>query len=100
MKKIILTAFISCFLALSSSASVYIRYFNKDAKDYKFSVNIGGTMKTIEFGSSRSASVVVAGVGSDCVINSLCGQIKVSTNSKIIIENGCITIQYSGNEKK
>ena len=94
MKTFILGIFATCFITTSSYSSVYIRYYNKDAKDYKFSVNIGGTMKTVDFGSSRSASVVIAGTGSECIINSLCGQMKIATNSKIIIEDGCIKIQY------
>lgn len=99
MKRFTILLVFLAFFSTMASASVYIRYYNKDAKDYKFSVNIGGQMKTVDFGSSRSASVVIAGSGDTCIINSLCGAITIKNNTKIVIENGCIKIQYSTEER-
>ena len=96
--------FFSLFLIITLTStigwsSVYIRYYNKDLKDYTFKCVIGGQTKTVEFGSDRSSSVVIPGQGSDVVISTPCGNVKIKSNSKIVIENGCIKLQYQTDER-
>lgn len=94
MKKKFALLFSALFLTITfAKASVYIRYYNKDSKTYKFEVKIGGSTRTVEFGSSRTASTTIQGGGSDCEIKTECGWVKIDNNSKIEIKDGCITVK-------
>ena len=81
------------FLLAASSvghASVYLRYHNKDSKNHVFTVRIAGMTKTVEFGSSRTASVTIAGGSEEAEIQTACGWEKVKDGDNITIQDGCI----------
>jgi len=88
---ILLTALL-VFVQLAHAA-VTIRYQNKDSETYKFDVKIAGSSKTVEFESSKTASVTIQGGDDECIIfTDDCGEIKVESGDTIIIKDGCITI--------
>lgn len=91
-KKTILTYFFLLTFVLSANASVYLRYYNKDSKTYKFEVKIAGSTKTVEFGSSRTSSVTIQGGSEKAEIKTECGWITVSDDDRIEIKDGCISI--------
>lgn len=93
MKKHILILSLFFFLLSGvTRASVYIKYYNADSKTYKFDVKIAGTKTTVEFGASRTSSVTIQGGSTECIVYTSCGEIKLVTDVKITIKNGCITI--------
>ena len=73
-------------------SSVYIKYYNADSKSYTFDVKIAGIMTKVEFGGSRTSSVTIQGGASECVVFGQCGEVRLPTDVKITIKNGCITI--------
>jgi len=75
-----------------ANAAVTLRYYNKDSKTYKFKVKIAGSTKTVEFGSSKTASVTIQGGDDECIIYTDCGEVKVTQGDKITIKDGCISI--------
>lgn len=74
-------------------AAVTIRYYNKDSKTHKMNVKIAGSSKTVEFGSSRTASVTIQGGASSCEIETPCGKVTVKDGASIEIKDGCISIK-------
>ncbi|GAA4277723.1 hypothetical protein [Aquimarina mytili] len=91
MKKLLI---ITCLLfGVIAQANVNLRYYNKDSKTHKFEVKIAGSTKTVEFGSSRTASVTIQGGSEKAEIKTDCGWITVTNNSKIEIKDGCIVIK-------
>ncbi|MBL0684884.1 hypothetical protein JJQ60_15250 [Aquimarina mytili] len=85
---------ITCLLfGVIAQANVNLRYYNKDSKTHKFEVKIAGSTKTVEFGSSRTASVTIQGGSEKAEIKTDCGWITVTNNSKIEIKDGCIVIK-------
>jgi len=94
MKKILLVFTALMVMAISAlQASVYIKYYNKDSKKYKFEVKIGGSTKTVEFGSSRTSQVTIQGGGEKAEIKTECGWVTIDDDSKIEIKDGCIIIK-------
>lgn len=96
MKKLaslILTGLFMLTLVATVDAAVTIRYYNKDSKTHKMTVKISGSSKTVEFGSSRTASVTIQGSGTEAEIETSCGKIKVKDGDNIEIKDGCITIK-------
>ncbi len=87
--------FIILFMMFSFlvQANVNIRYYNKDSKSYKFEVKIAGSSKTVEFDSSRTASVTIQGGSEKAEIKTNCGWITINNNSNIEIKDGCITVK-------
>lgn len=90
-KILMLTMFLFLFSGMAHS-SVYIKYYNADSKTYTWEVKIAGTMTKVEFGGSRTSTVTIQGGSSECIIYTPCGEVKLSTDIKITIKNGCITI--------
>ena len=76
-----------------ADASVYIRYYNKDSKTHTFKVKIAGSTKTVEFGSGRTSSVTIQGGSEEAEIETDCGWVTISDDSKIEIKDGCITVK-------
>lgn len=93
MKKIFTLVLVLSMFSLASFANVTLRYYNKDSKTHKMDVKISGSSKTVEFGSSRTSSVTIQGGGNEAYIETSCGRIKVKDGDKIVIKNGCITIE-------
>ncbi len=93
MKKILLTIAALFLVITFVSANVTIRYYNKDSKTHEMKVKIAGSSKTVEFGSSRTATVTIQGGSSECVIETSCGTITVKDGDTIEIVDGCIKIK-------
>lgn len=78
-------------IASTASASVYIRYHNDDSSNYTWQATCHGSSYTVEFGSSRTASVTIQG-SSPCVIKTPNGEVRVDDNATIEIKNATIKI--------
>lgn len=92
MKKLIALVCALVFTSASLFAAVTLRYYNKDSKTHTFKVKISGSTKTVEFGSSRTASVTIQGGDEEAIIYTDCGEVKVHQGDNITIKDGCITI--------
>jgi hypothetical protein len=92
-KRLFLTISTIFLVATMMEAAVTIRYYNKDSKSYTMKVKIAGSSKTVEFGSSRTASVTIQGGSSECVIETSCGSVTVKDGQTIEIVDGCIKIK-------
>lgn len=94
MKKRFFASLILMMIFLGGlQAAVTIRYYNKDSKDHKMEVKMSGSTKTVEFGSSRTASVTIQGSSTSCEIITSCGTITVEDGDNIEIKDGCITVK-------
>ncbi len=93
MKKFLLTVVAFFLVVTFINAGVNIRYHNKDSKTHEMKVTIAGSTKTVEFGSSRTASVTIQGGSSECVIETSCGKVTVKDGAQIEIVNGCIKVK-------
>lgn len=93
MKKFILVISALMLIATLAEAAVTLRYENKDSKEHKMDVKMSGSSKTVEFGSSRTASVTIQGSSTECVIKTSCGEVKVKDGDKIVIKDGCIKVE-------
>ncbi|UXX77718.1 hypothetical protein N7E81_10090 [Reichenbachiella carrageenanivorans] len=94
MKKYIFICAASLMLlAYTAQAAVSIRYYNKDSKDWKFDVKIGGSSSTVTFDGSRTSSITIQGGSDKAEIKTECGWVTLSNNSKIEIKDGCITVK-------
>ena len=93
LKKLTFTALALFTFVFAANANVYIRYYNKDSKTHKFNVRIAGSSKTVEFGGSRTSSVTIQGGSEKAEIETECGWVTISDDSKIEIKDGCITVQ-------
>jgi hypothetical protein len=93
MKRFLLTISAIFLVVAMMSASVTIRYYNKDSKTHTMKVKIAGSTKTVEFGSSRTASVTIQGGSSECVIETSCGKVTVKDGQSIEIVDGCIKVK-------
>lgn len=91
--KVLATMLTMLFFVSSLDAGIYIKYYNKDSKTYKWDVKTCGSKKTVEFGSSRSSSVTIQTGCDDAIIYTDCGEVKITDDSKITIKDGCIIIE-------
>ncbi|AEA45523.1 hypothetical protein Fluta_3554 [Fluviicola taffensis DSM 16823] len=82
------------FLLVANIASAFtIRYYNKDSKSYTMEVRSNGSTQKIEFSSSTTSSASVQTSAGEVEIKTSCGWVKVKDSSKIVIKDGCITIE-------
>lgn len=93
MKKFLSIALVLFITIGSAAAAVTLRYYNKDSETYTFKVKISGSTTTVEFGSSRTASVTIQGGSTEAVISCACGDVKVKSGDNIEISKGCITVK-------
>lgn len=91
-KKLFTLAVALLFIVSFVQAGVTLRYYNKDSKTHTMEVKISGSSKTVEFGSSRTASVTIQGGSSECVIETSCGKVTVKDGDNIEIKDGCIKV--------
>lgn len=96
MKKVIslfvLTAISTLNFANSASASVYIKYFNKDSQKHVFKVQMDGLTKEVTFNASTTSASTIQGSGRVATIETSCGKVEVKDDSKIEINKGCIKV--------
>jgi hypothetical protein len=94
MRKIImlLAVFGVLFSASLAFAAVTVRYHNSDSTTYEWKATCSGSSKSVEFGSSRTASVTIQGSG-PCTVHTPNGDVELSGGEKIEIEDATITIK-------
>jgi hypothetical protein len=78
--------------ATAAYAAVTVRYYNKDSVSHTYDAVCSGSKKTVEFGSSRTASVTIQGSG-PCVVKTPHGDVSLSGGENIEIKDGKITIK-------
>lgn len=91
MKKLICTVAVLTFFATTAFSAVTIRYYNKDSKSVTFKVKIDGSWKEVTFDGSKTSSVTIQGGATECIIVTSCGEVKIKTDDKIEIKDGCIS---------
>ncbi|AFY96668.1 hypothetical protein [Chamaesiphon minutus] len=79
-------------LPSSSFASVYIKYYNKESQKYVFKVQMDGMTKEVTFNGSTTSASTIQGSGRKAVIETSCGKVDITDDSKIEIKNGCIKV--------
>ncbi|MEK7723566.1 MAG: hypothetical protein AAB336_04405 [Acidobacteriota bacterium] len=90
MKKVILVIGLVSILGINAFASIYIKYYNKDSVKHTFKVKKDGQTTEVVFNASTSGAATIGGSGTKGVIETKCGDVEVSDNSKIEIKDGCI----------
>lgn len=90
MKKIILAACLLSIFGINAFASVYIKYYNKDSQKHVFTVKMDGSTKQVEFSGSTTSATTIQGSGTKAVVQTKCGDVEITDNSKIEIKDGCI----------
>jgi hypothetical protein len=84
----------AAFLLIANIASAFtIRYYNKDSEKYTMEVRSNGSTQKIEFSGSTTGSTSVQTSAGEIEIKTKCGWVKVKDSAKIIIKDGCITIE-------
>lgn len=82
------------FVMITQIASAFsVRYYNKDSKTYKWEVKINGNIRSIEFRSSTTGTASVSLSGDKIEIKTDCGWVTVQDGDKVVIKDGCITIE-------
>lgn len=82
------------FLLVSSIASAFtIDYYNKDSKSYTMEVRSNGSTQKVSFNASTTGATSIQTSASEVEINTSCGWVKVKNGQKVVIKDGCITIQ-------
>lgn len=82
------------FVLVSSIASAFtIDYYNKDSKNYTMEVRSNGSTQKVEFTSSTTGAASIQTSASEVEINTSCGWVKVKNGQKVVIKDGCITVQ-------
>ena len=82
------------FLLVANIASAFtIHYYNKDSKNYTMEVRSNGSTQKIEFTSSTSGSASVQTSAGEVEIKTSCGWVKVKDGAKIVVKDGCITVE-------
>jgi hypothetical protein len=93
MKVKILSLCVLSMLLANVASAFTVRYYNNDSKSYKMEVKSNGSTQVIEFSSSTTSTASVQTSASEVEIKTECGWIKVKTDSKISIKNGCIKVE-------
>lgn len=83
----------SLFLTINTALAFTVPYYNKDSKSYKMEVKANGSTSTISFSASTSSSASVQTSADVIEVKTDCGWVKVKNGQKIVIKNGCITIE-------
>ena len=92
-KRIALVSIGLFFIATFANAGVYLKYSNKDSKNYTFKVKVSGSSSKAEFKSSTTGAYTIKGGSGKAVISCECGEVEVEDGDKITIKNGCITVE-------
>lgn len=82
------------FIFLANVASAFtIKYYNKDSKNHTMEVKSNGSTQKVEFNSSTSGSTSIQTSASEVEIKTSCGWVKVKDGAKVVIKDGCITVE-------
>jgi hypothetical protein len=89
---LLLTTVSSLSFVSSASASVYIKYYNKDSQKYVWKVQMDGLTKEVTFNGSTTSASTIQGSGKLATIETPCGKVEIKDDSKIEINKGCIKV--------
>jgi hypothetical protein len=82
------------FLLVTTIASAFtIDYYNKDSKKHVMEVKSNGSTQKVEFNASTSGATSIQTSASEVEIKTSCGWVKVKNGQKVVIKDGCITVQ-------
>lgn len=82
------------FIFVANVAGAFtIKYYNKDSKNYTMEVKSNGSTQKVEFRSSTSGAASIQTSAKEVEIKTSCGWVKVKDGDKVIIKDGCITIE-------
>lgn len=91
MKAIVLSVL---FVFAANIVSAYsVPYYNKDSKTYVFEVKINGSIREIEFRASTTGTAHCPPTADIAEIKSECGWVTVKNGQKVVIKDGCLTIE-------
>lgn len=90
MSRVVAALSATLLLCSAASAAVTVRYYNKDSKSHVAEAVCSGSKKTVEFGSSRTASVTIQGSG-PCAVT-LGNTVELKGGERITIKDGKIAI--------
>lgn len=90
MKKGILTIGMLAILGTNAFGAIYIKYYNKDSQKHVMKVKMDGQTKEVTFNGSTTSATTIQGSGTKGIIETPCGNVEISDNSKIEIKDGCI----------
>lgn len=94
MKLLIPTLSLAAILATATvaHASMTLRYYNEDSKDYTWKATCSGSDYTVTFDHSKTSSVTIQG-STPCILHTGSGDLKFTGDAKIHIKNGKVTIE-------
>lgn len=82
------------FLFVANVASAFtIKYYNKDSKNHTMEVRSNGSTQKVEFTSSTTGATSIQTSASEVEIKTSCGWVKVKDGAKVVIKDGCITVE-------
>lgn len=90
MKKIILSLGLTAVFGVNAFGAIYIKYYNKDSQKHTFKVRMDGQTKEVTFSGSTTSAATIQGSGTKGIIETKCGDVEITDNSKIEIKDGCI----------
>lgn len=73
-------------------ASMTLRYYNEDSKDYTWTATCSGSDYKVTFDKSKTSSVSIQG-STPCILHTAAGDVKFTGDAKIRIKNGKVTVE-------
>jgi hypothetical protein len=94
MKKLATAASLASILFAASVAyaSMTLRYYNEDSKDYTWKATCSGSEYSVTFDHSKTSSVSIQG-STPCIIHAPNGDVKFTGDAKVHIKDGKLTIE-------
>lgn len=87
------STFAAVVLAASVAyASMTVRYYNEDSKDYTWKATCSGSDYKVTFDHSKTSSVTIQG-STPCILHTDDGDIKFTGDAKIHIKNGKVIVE-------
>ncbi|MDB4955756.1 MAG: hypothetical protein JWO36_3325 [Myxococcales bacterium] len=94
MNKLISTATLASILFAASSAyaSMTLRYYNEDSKDYTWKATCSGSEYSVTFDHSKTSSVSIQG-STPCILHTGNGDVTFRGDAKIHIKDGKVSVE-------
>ena len=94
MKKLLTTTAVAglLFSASLAYASMTLRYYNEDSKDYTWEATCSGSKYKVSFDKSKTSSVSIQG-STPCVLHTPSGNVTFKGDAKIRIKNGKVSVE-------
>jgi hypothetical protein len=94
MKKLVASASVASIILTASVAyaSMTLRYYNEDSKDYTWKATCSGSEYSVTFDHSKTSSVSIQG-SSPCLLHTPNGDVKLTGDAKVHIKDGKLTVE-------